>query len=257
MFNEYYRLKSEELLNQLHQIKTFIKKHNPTIGILTEDILRAFLRTFLPKGVSVEQGFVVGPDGNLSKQVDVLIYDSQLYSPYYRINDIVIVPSTSVVAIIEVKTTVKSKKAFHEIISYFYSISKQLHFSTPKYLFIYNAATVSALQCYFQSFRHEGDYQSFDHDTFQYLPDVITGIDSSYHLKKDYVTFNSDKMGYTSYNYLDSTSKDISSLEMFYHDIYDVVFTYISNKQIVSISSPTLINMKDLKSVFAIELFDM
>ncbi len=194
MFNEYFRLKSEELLNELSQVKTFIKKHNPTIGILTEEILRKFLVTFLPKGISVEQGFVVGASGELSKQIDILIYDSHRFAPYYRINDIVVIPSTSVIAVIEVKTTVKSKTAFHEIINYFYSISKQLHYNASKHLFIYNSATVGMLEDYFHSYRHIGDYQKFDHDTFQNLPDVITGINSSYHLEKDYVTFESDKM---------------------------------------------------------------
>lgn len=54
MFNDFYRLKTKELLNELSQVKTFIKNHNPTIGTLTEEILRNFLRTFLPKGISVK-----------------------------------------------------------------------------------------------------------------------------------------------------------------------------------------------------------
>lgn len=260
MFNEYFRLKAEELLNELSQVRTFIKKHNPTIGILTEEILRKFLITFLPKGVSVEQGFIVGANGELSKQIDIVVYDSHRYAPYYRINDIVVIPSTSVIAIIEVKTTVKSKTAFHEIINYFYSVSKQLHYNTGKYLFIYNSATVGMLESYFHSFKHPGEYQKFDHDTFHYLPDVMTGIDSSYHLKKDYVTFESDKMGYTSYNYIDNTDKDISSLELFYKDVYGKVSNYLTGNVDLTNSDQSEFNIKNdrtLKSIFAIELFDM
>jgi hypothetical protein len=260
MFNEYFRLKTEELLNELSQVKTFIKKHNPTIGLLTEEILRKFLTTFLPKGVSVEQGFVVGVNGELSKQIDIIVYDSHRYAPYYRINDIIVIPSSSVIAIVEVKTTVKSKTAFHEIIQYFYSISKQLHYKTSKYLFIYNSATVGMLDTYFNSFKHPGDYQKFDHDTFQNLPDVITGINSSYHLKKDYVTFESDKMGYTSYNYIDNTDKDISSLELFYKDVLGKVSNYLQGATDLNVDNQfnfDVKNDKTLKSIFAIELFDM
>ncbi|MCF6404458.1 hypothetical protein L3C95_16290 [Chitinophaga filiformis] len=260
MFNEFYRLKTEELLNQLLQVKTFIKKHNPTIGLLTEEILRRFLATFLPKGVSVEQGFVVGVDGELSKQIDVIIYDSLKHAPYYRINDIVVVPSSSVIAVIEIKTTVKSRTAFHEIISYFYSISKQLHCNTGTYLFIYNSATVEMLGSYFHSFKHPGNYQKFDHDTFLNLPDVITGINSSYHLKKDYVTFESDKMGYTSYNYIDNTDEDISSLELFYKDVYSRVSNYLAQTTGLSSANDFKFDIKSdrtMKSIFAIELFDM
>ena len=256
MFNDFYRLKTEELLNELSQVKTFIKKHNPTIGTLTEEILRKFLATFLPKGVSVEQGFVVDNNGELSKQVDIIIYDSQLYAPYYRINDIVVVPNASVLAIVEVKTTVKSKTAFHDIINYFYSVSKHLSSETSKYLFIYNSANVGMLGNYFHSFKHPGEYQKFDHDTFQNLPDVITGINSSFHLKKDYVAFESDKMGYTSYNYLDNTNNDISSLELFYRDIFSKTFNYLSRKSDAE-NIDTLKNDQTLKSIFAIELFDM
>lgn len=260
MFNEFYRLKTEELLSQLSQVRTFIKKHNPTIGLLTEEILRKFLATFLPKGVSVEQGFIVGVDGELSRQIDIIIYDSLRYAPYYRINDIIVVPRSSVIAVVEVKTTVKSKTAFHDIINYFYSISKQLHYNTGTYLFIYNSATVGMLDSYFHSFKHPGDYQKFDHDTFQNLPDVITGINSSYHLKKDYVTFDSDKMGYASYNYIDNTDKDISSLELFYKDIYSRVANYLD--QTIDLSSGNDLKFdikseKTLKNIFAIELFDM
>ncbi|MEG2299978.1 MAG: hypothetical protein RSA88_00010 [Acinetobacter sp.] len=256
MLNEFYRLKTEELLNQLSQVRTSIKKHNPTIGLLTEEILREFLKTFLPKGVSVEQGFVAGVDGELSKQIDIIIYDSHNYAPYYRINDIVVVPNSSVIAIIEVKTTVKSKTSFHEIIHYFYSVSKQLDTKTHKYLFIYNAATIEKINQFFHSFKHPSIYQDFDHDTFQNLPDVITGIDSSYHLKKDAVITESDQIGYTSYNYIDNTNKDISSLELFYKDIYLKVSKYLEQK--IDVSS-NINNRSDqrLKSIFAIALFDM
>lgn len=257
MFNDFYRLKTEELLNELSQVKTFIKKHNPTIGTLTEEILRKFLTTFLPKGVSVEQGFIVNNEGELSRQIDIIIYDSQLYAPFYRINDIVVVPNASVLAIVEVKTTVKSKTAFHEIINYFYSVSKHVNSETSKYLFIYNSANVGRLDSYFHSFKHPGEYQKFDHDTFHYLPDVITGINSSFHLKKDYVTFDSDKMGYTSYNYLDNTDKDISSLELFYQEIFAKTFNYISKKRNMENIVDSLKNDRKLKSIFAIELFDM
>jgi hypothetical protein len=275
MFNEFYRLKAEELLNELSQVRTFVKKHNPTIGILTEEVLRKFLSTFLPKRVSVEQGFIVGEDGTLSKQVDIIIYDSQCYAPFYRINNIVVVPSSSVLAIVEVKTTVRGKKAFHELIKYFYSLSNQLSITTNKYLFIYNSADVEMLDGYFRSFDHSksglkrsdtefetGDtqvYQEFDHDTFHYLPDSITGINSSYHLQKDYVTlFGRDMMGYLSYNYIDNTDKDISSLELFYRDIFaHVIRSFLAGMDQGNNLERDLKKDRNLKSVSAIELFYM
>ena len=256
MFNEYYRLKAAELLNELSQVRTFIKRHGPTIGILTEEILRNFLATYLPKGISVEQGFIIGDDGTLSKQIDILIYDSQLFAPLYRINNIVVVPSASVLAIVEVKTTVKNAKFFHDIINYFYSVSQQLNDNTKKYLFIYNSASISNLTKYFLSFKHLGESEEFDHDTFQYLPDAITAINTSFFLKKDLITFDSDKIGYSSHQFSDKTNKSISSLEIFYKDIFEIVFKYINSKAPIQKNHNFTSNGK-LESISAIELFDM
>lgn len=260
MTNEFFRLKTEELLIQILQVKTFIRKHNPTIGILTEEILRNFLSTYLPKGVAVEQGFIIDANENMSKQMDIIVYDNLLYAPLYRINDIVVVPNKSVLEVIEVKTTVNSKTAFHEIIRYFNAISEILDFRTKKRLFIYNAPTTSKLGEYFHNFKHPGEYQMFDHGTFQDLPDTITGIQSSYHLEKDYVTFDRDMMGYSSYNYRDNTNKDISSLELFFKSIYDKVLGYNLSKTDREFRKQSDFEIKregNLQSIFAIELFDM
>ena len=226
---DYFRLVSEELFIKLNQVKTFIKKHNPTIGILTEEILRTFLQNYIPKGVSVEQGFILNKKGELSKQCDIIIYDSELYAPFYRINDIVVVPAESVISIVEIKTTV-NKQIFHQVIDYFKSFTEIIEPQTGKHLFIYNAPTVSNLNSYFHNYKHPGDYQSFDHDTFYELPDTITGISNSYYLRRDYVVFDRDMMGYLSYNYETEKNVDISSLELFYSKIYREVETYLKSK---------------------------
>lgn len=256
---DYFRLVSEELFIKLNQVKTFIKKHNPTIGILTEEILRTFLQNYIPKGVSVEQGFILNKKGELSKQCDIIIYDSELYAPFYRINDIVVVPAESVISIVEIKTTV-NKQIFHQVIDYFKSFTEIIEPQTGKHLFIYNAPTVSNLNSYFHNYKHPGDYQSFDHDTFYELPDTITGISNSYYLRRDYVVFDRDMMGYLSYNYETEKNVDISSLELFYSNIYREVETYLKSK-IVSehkiTSREEYQESRNLKSLFAIELFDM
>ncbi len=256
---DYFGLVSEELFIKLSQVKTFIKKHNPTVGVLTEEILRTFLQNYLPRGVSVKQGFILNKNGDLSKQCDILIYDSKLFSPFYRVNDIVVVPSESVISIIEVKTTV-TKQIFHQVIDYFKSFTEIIEPCTGKHLFIYNAPIISSLNNYFQNYKHFGEYQSFDHDTFHELPETITAINTSYHLKKDYVIFDRDMMGYLSYNYKNNKNIDISSLELFYSNIYEEVENYLKTK-IPSDYKMTLRHEhhenKSLKSISAIGLFDM
>ncbi|KAA6321917.1 hypothetical protein EZS27_028486 [termite gut metagenome] len=255
--DDYFRLVSDELLIKLKQARQFIKKHNPTIGILTEEILRTFLRTYLPKSVSIEQGFIVSPNGILSKQCDILIYDSNHFSPLYRINDIVIVPTEAVLIVIEVKTTI-TKAIFHNVIDYFTNISSLCRAKT--YLFIYEACDISKLEGYFHTYKHKRDYQMFDHDTYQLLPAEITGINNSYHLKQSYVCFDRDTFGYESYFYENEEGKDISAFELFYISIYKEVENYNSSfheKSIISNTIELYYGKRNLKNYFAIELFDI
>lgn len=253
--SNYFELVSQELLIKLAQVKYFISKHNPTIGVLTEEILRDFLKTHLPNFVSVEQGFIMGDDGILSKQCDILIYDSQSYAPLYSVNDIVIVPSESVVAVIEVKTTI-NKNIFHNVIDYFKSFDYLPNAKT--YLFIFNSNSIEKIEGYLQSYKHEGDYQSFDHDTYQYLPDEITGINKSFHLRKDSVITDKDMVGYSSWFYEDSEGSEINALQNFYKSVSEAVDSYISkNYRNIKRQSKDVHKDMRLNSIFAIELFDM
>lgn len=254
--NKYFRLVSEELLNRLSQTRHFIKKHNPTIGILTEELLRTFLKTYLPKNISVEQGFIMSKDGILSKQCDIIIYDSISYPPLYRINEIVIVPEDAVLIVIEVKTTI-NKKIFHDTINYFANISSVCN--AKKYLFIYESCNIDTLTQYFHSYKHKGEYQLFDHDTYHSLPNVITGINKSYHLEQGYVCNERDMCGYESFFYEDEQGEAISAFELFYDSVYAEVKNYDTNKYKLSTSNSknNIPKPRNLQGYFAIELFDM
>ena len=72
-------------------------------------------------------------------------------------------------------------------------------------------------------------YQLFDHDTFQYLPDEITGINKSFHLRKDIVITDKDMVGYSSWFYEDSEGSEINALQTFYKSVSEVVESYIAN----------------------------
>jgi len=254
---DYFKLVSDELLIKLNQTRQFIKKHNPTIGIITEEIIRNFLRTYLPKSISVEQGFILSENGEISKQCDILIYDSNFYAPFYRINDIVVVPADSVIAVIEVKTTL-TKPIFHNVIRYFENISSITR--AKKYLFVYNSCDINNLSGYFNSFKHKGDYQQFDHDTFQSLPDEITGINNSYHLKKDYVVGDRDEKGYSSFFFKDEKGTEIGALQNFYISVYSLIEEYNDKNRKTDnsgIDRDAYYKKGDLKSYFAFGLFDM
>ncbi|WP_462384116.1 DUF6602 domain-containing protein [Pseudomonas sp. Marseille-QA0892] len=253
--SNYFEFVSQELLIKLAQVKSYITKHNPTIGVLTEEIVRGFLKDHLPTLASVEQGFIINSKGELSKQCDILIYDSLSYSPLYRVNDIVVIPAESVLAVIEVKTTI-NKAIFHKVIDYFRSFDYLPNAKT--YLFIFNSNSIEKIGDYFHSYQHDGNYQLFDHDTFQYLPDEITGINESYHLRKDSVITDRDMIGYSSWFYEDSKGTEINALQHFYTSVRIKIDEYIeSNYKNTSPQKQSIRSNLKLKSIFAIELFDM
>lgn len=67
------------------------------------------LKRHLPKNVSVGTGFVVNQE-NISTQIDIIIYDSK-YPLMFEQGDFVIVPSESVIGIVEVKSSLDVSKA--------------------------------------------------------------------------------------------------------------------------------------------------
>ena len=223
--SQYFDHVTKQLHSKIAQAKVYITKHNPTTGALAEAVLREFLQEHLPGAVSVEQGFIITPDGGLSKQCDILIYDSHRYAPFYRAGDVVVVPAESVIALIEVKTSI-DKARFHEVITYFQSFAS-LQFQARTYLFMFNAPQLETVRSHFFTYEHPGNYKEFDHDTYQYLPDVITGLYPSYHLEKGYVTFDRDGMGYLSYFYEDQKGSAISALELFFVSVYSAVEQYL------------------------------
>lgn len=249
--DNYYKLISEELFIKLNQIRCFVKKHNPTIGILTEEILRNFLKDYLPKSVSISQGFIIYPDGNLSKQCDILIYDSMNYALKYKLNDIVIVPFDSVICVIEVKTTL-TKSIFHKTLEYFESLA--IPEKAKKILFIYNSCEILKIKNFFMTYRKNNTNTYYDHDTFQLLPDEIIGLNESFVLKKDYVITDRDCKGYSSYFFENEKGNEINSLELFYESVYNQVISYSKNNIVNEYK--IYFEKRNLKRIFAIELFD-
>ena len=233
MLSEYYRLSVEELHNKLLQIRQFVKNHNLTIGLFAEEILRDFLRQTLPQKVNISQGFIMG-ENTISPQCDIIIYDSYNYAPIFRTSTSVIVQPESVIAVIEVKTSIRGKE-FMKVLKDF-SIFYQLGI-VNKYLFIYNSCNIKTLQSYFYYGQNKNKNnntfdnisygaESYDYDNYEELPNAIIGLRPSYefYLKKDYViTNNRDMKGYSSLSFKDQTEKQISCLQEFIDDLYEKV----------------------------------
>ena len=61
------------------------------------------LRNYLPERYSVDSGFVVDHEGNISDQIDVVIYDRHFTPFIFRGESIVYIPAEGVYAVFEVK----------------------------------------------------------------------------------------------------------------------------------------------------------
>lgn len=119
----YYDSFADELLSKFNRVAHLVS-HRATTGNYHEAILRTVLSNFLSKRYSVKTGFVYKDEESVSYQVDILIIDEYDASAYiYQEGDFVIVRPQSVVAAIEVKTTLNAGQ-FDEAIRNIASVKK-------------------------------------------------------------------------------------------------------------------------------------
>ncbi len=80
-------------------------EHAPTVGDVTEDNWIDLFRDYLPKRYAIDKAFVIDHLGNISEQIDLVIYDRQ-YSPFiFNEKSAKYIPAESVYVIFEVKQT--------------------------------------------------------------------------------------------------------------------------------------------------------
>ena len=97
-------------------------------GRFVEDLVREYLSKYLPKGLEVLTGFILRPavktglkgkerkgeKDEHSSQLDIIIYDSELYPVFQRFGNSVIVPPEGVIAIISIKKHLYDPDISHE-----------------------------------------------------------------------------------------------------------------------------------------------
>lgn len=77
--------------------------HPGTKGDVTENNWLSWMKEFLPKRYAADKAFVIDSDGQVSDQIDIVIYDQQ-YSPIvFKQNGALYVTAESVYAVFEVK----------------------------------------------------------------------------------------------------------------------------------------------------------
>lgn len=96
----------EQMQTSLNVNRTFIE-HPSSKGDATEHHWINFLRTYLPDRYKVDKAIVIDSTGNVSEQMDIVIYDA-IYTPFiFKQDDFMYIPAESVYAVFEVKQDVK------------------------------------------------------------------------------------------------------------------------------------------------------
>lgn len=139
-----------ELKSKMERLDNLIgKNHWLSVGNYKEKIIRDLLASSLPKRFSLSTGFILSYDENgdkiISKQQDIIIWDSNKYSAIFENDDFVILSPESCSAVIEVKSNL-TKTKLHEALESSDSIYPFLRTpflqikNIPKFIFAYTSS---------------------------------------------------------------------------------------------------------------------
>lgn len=129
---EFYTSLVNEFLSKLGRLNKFTG-HGPSIGSFHEEVFKNILSTFLPSRYSLKTGFIYVEPGILSNQIDVLIIDENESPSYlFKEGDFVVIHPDAVVCGIEIKTKIKSFKAFKESMDNLVKVKSMAKYKTNK-----------------------------------------------------------------------------------------------------------------------------
>ncbi len=111
----------EEVVQQLALTKRI--RHAGESGRAREEIVRRFLRKFVPSGLGIDTGFVIDVHGGVSRQIDIVIYRHD-YHPILEIGGLKHFLVESVVAVIENKASVTDRATLREALENIRSVKR-------------------------------------------------------------------------------------------------------------------------------------
>jgi len=119
-----YQNYAKEIIAKSTRLSELIN-HSSSIGVYLEHLLNSFLKSFLGNRFSVKTGFIKNPiTGITSNQIDIMIIDENVPSPYlFKDDDFVVALPDSVVCAIEIKQQF-NKSNFNDIVKKTNQLSK-------------------------------------------------------------------------------------------------------------------------------------
>lgn len=237
-----YRQQAKKLLGMRDKAKTILSNHKPSIGYIGEYLLRDVLKGFLPSNYNICQGFVQDASlhniNNLSKQCDVIIYRKDKNAEIYSVGDLKIINSKSVVAVIEVKSSI-SNNTFTTTLESFeklYQLGVQ-----SKFLFIYGSLSSKSFFNWLVQYKlppktdndllYKTDNnfvltetELYDWSDQEWLPNSVLSLESHrLYVLTHYQDYNDDWVGYVSYKIKDKNYKEISCLQEFLANVMQML----------------------------------
>jgi len=85
-------------------------EHRVTKGTAREETVKNFLKQHLPAFLGVGSGEIISTDNQVSRQMDVVIYDAEKCPIIYRQSDVQVFPNEGVYTVIEVKSYLDSEE---------------------------------------------------------------------------------------------------------------------------------------------------
>jgi hypothetical protein len=92
-------------------------QHDGLLGRLKEIFLDELLNPYLGPTMKTCTGIVINSTGKQSKQIDIIIYDSEIIPPAILRQEAGVIPVESVLATIEIKSTLTSKTLKNSILN--------------------------------------------------------------------------------------------------------------------------------------------
>jgi hypothetical protein len=94
----------------LAQFEHIRRRHHGESGRRREDDVREFLEAFLPARLAVGTGEIAATDGQVSPQVDLIVYDRQETPLLDRSESSIVVPAEGVYGVVEVSSNLDTAK---------------------------------------------------------------------------------------------------------------------------------------------------
>lgn len=102
--DQYFAEIAHEIKRESDKVKLGFSTHALSAGENREDIVRDFLKNYIPPAFGIDTGLILSKEGEFSNQADLVIFDQLYNNPLYPTSTNKVFLAEAIYAMIEVKT---------------------------------------------------------------------------------------------------------------------------------------------------------